>query len=140
MGLTSEHFSEKELACHHCQLNGVTRGLLDALEAFRAAVNEAWREPEGPKIPVHVDSAYRCPVWNRLKGGALRSQHMQGKAADIRVGGKTARELYQLALQVPLIRGAGVNDHKQFLHLDVRTEIAKWCYSEAGAEVSWYDA
>ena len=129
MGLTSEHFSEKELACHHCGVNGVTQELLDALEAFRLLVG----------APVLIDSAYRCPIWNRLKGGALRSQHMLGRAADIRVTGQPARKLYDLSLQVPSIKGRGVNDHEQFLHLDVRLELAKWCYSEAGAEVAWYD-
>ena len=140
MGLTSEHFKEHELACHHCGVNAVTQTLLDALEAFRAAVNAAWREPDAPEIGVILDSAYRCPVWNRLKGGALRSQHMQGKAADVKVEGKTARSLYALASGIPSIKGLGVNDHEQFLHLDVRAETAKWCYSEVGAEVAWYDA
>lgn len=132
MGLTSKHFAESELACHHCGINGVTRKLLDALEALRALIS----------VPVLIDSAYRCPVWNRLKGGALRSQHIQGKAADVRVKGKTARELYELALKIPTIRGLGVNDHEQFLHLDVRDDplAFRWCYSEAGAEVIWHDA
>ena len=65
MGLTSQHFSESELACHHCQLNGVVQEILDALEAFRLLVGSH----------VLLDSAYRCPVWNRLEGGA---RHVQG--------------------------------------------------------------
>jgi hypothetical protein len=133
----------KEKGAHlldHWQESLSPQELLDVLEAFRAAVNAAWRKPDAPEIGVILDSAYRCPVWNRLKGGALRSQHMLGRAADVRVTGTTARKLYDLSLQVPSIQGRGVNDHKQFLHLDVRTEIAKWCYSEAGTEVAWYDA
>ena len=131
MGLTSQHFSESELACHHCQLNGVVQEILDALEAFRLLVGSH----------VLLDSAYRCPVWNRLEGGALRSQHMLGKAADVRVTGKTARELYEIALQVPQIRGLGVADNQQFLHLDVRetVQLAKWCYSLEGSEVPWHE-
>ena len=131
MGLTSLHFGESELACHHCGVNGVVQELLDALEAFRVLV----------AAPVLLDSAYRCPIWNRMKGGALRSQHMLGRAADVRVTGKTARELYEIALQVPSIKGLGVADNQQFLHLDVRetVQLAKWCYSLEGSEVPWHE-
>jgi hypothetical protein len=38
---------------------------------------------------VHVNSGYRSPELNKAVGGAANSQHVQGRAADISVGGKT---------------------------------------------------
>ena len=35
--------------------------------------------------PIHINSAYRSPAHNRKVGGARSSQHLLGKAADIRV-------------------------------------------------------
>jgi zinc D-Ala-D-Ala carboxypeptidase len=127
----SEHFSESELACHHCGVNGVVRELLDAMELLRTKVG----------APVTVDDAYRCPIHNAAVGGAAGSQHILGRAADVRVAGKTARELYRLALQIPAIKGLGVDDHKQYLHLDVRQSghLAHWCYSLSGHEIPFFE-
>jgi uncharacterized protein YcbK (DUF882 family) len=126
----SEHFSEKELACHHCGVNGVVQELLDALELLRAKLGK----------PIIVDDAYRCPVHNAAIGGVADSQHVLGRAADIQVKGKTARELYQIGLLVPQIKGLGVNDQKQYLHVDVRETVylAQWCYGESGSQVPFY--
>lgn len=35
------------------------------------------------KVPLHVDSGYRCAVVNAAVGGARNSAHMDGRAADI---------------------------------------------------------
>lgn len=35
------------------------------------------------KMPVYVNSGYRCPLLNKAVGGVQGSQHVQGKAADI---------------------------------------------------------
>lgn len=34
--------------------------------------------------PIYINSAYRTPAVNKQVGGAKRSLHMQGRAADIR--------------------------------------------------------
>ena len=109
----------------------VEQALLDALETFRSVVG----------LPVLIKSGYRCPEHNAHVGGSRNSQHVQGKAADVTVRGKTARELYDLALSVPSIKGLGVDDHHGYLHIDVRfAELnCLWCYSEAGKPVPFYD-
>lgn len=33
--------------------------------------------------PIYVNSGFRTPLLNKLVGGAMNSQHMDGKAADI---------------------------------------------------------
>lgn len=117
MGATSEHFSDKELACPHCGVNECKPELVAALEELRKITG-----------PIIVTSGFRCITRNADVGGAKFSQHTIGKAADIRVKGKTARQLEVLARQVPAIRGIGRNDEKGFLHVDVREIKAQWCY------------
>ena len=131
MPQSSAHFSKHELACKHCGECFVEQDLLDALEAFRAAVGS----------PVLIHSAYRCAQHNAAVGGKKNSQHVAGRAADISVIGKTARELKAIAETVPQIKGFGIDDHKDYLHIDVRaSEVAcLWCYSEAGKTIPYYD-
>ena len=130
MGATGPHFSEAELACHHCGVNECKQSLVDVLEAFRAIVGK----------PVIVSSAYRCPQHNAEAGGAGRSEHVEGLAADIRVEGMTATQLEALARKIPAIRGIGRNDHHQYIHVDVRPTLtlARWCYSSDGKWCSYY--
>jgi uncharacterized protein YcbK (DUF882 family) len=130
MGATGPHFSEVELACHHCGVNECKQSLVDALEAFRAIAGK----------PVIVSSAYRCPQHNAEAGGAGRSEHVEGLAADIRVEGMTATQMEALARKIPAIRGIGRNDHQQYIHVDVRPTltVARWCYSPDGKWCSYY--
>jgi hypothetical protein len=50
----------------------LVRLAVDVLEPVRGLVG-----------PLKVNSAYRCPGLNRAIGGALRSQHLDGLAADV---------------------------------------------------------
>jgi uncharacterized protein YcbK (DUF882 family) len=53
--------------------------------------------------PIHVNSGYRSVKLNEEVRGAVNSQHVQGRAADISVGGRTEnRALFDL------IRGSGI--------------------------------
>jgi uncharacterized protein YcbK (DUF882 family) len=103
--------------------------LRDALDQFRELSGK----------PVIIDDAYRCPIHNAQVGGVPHSQHVEGNAADIRIPGLTAADLYQIALRVPSIHGIGRADHQDYLHVDVRPAPARWCYSVSGREIAWYD-
>ena len=59
--------------------NGVVRANLTALVAN---LLDPLREVYGK--PIIVTSGYRCVKLNRAVGGAAKSQHTQGQAADIR--------------------------------------------------------
>lgn len=132
--IQSEHFHALELCCPHCGRCEVTQALLDALEAFRAAVGQ----------PVLIDSAYRCPEHNAAVGGVPNSQHVLGEAADVRVAEMTGWQLYDVAVKIPLIHGFGVDFHKNYLHIDVRTpasagHVAKWTYLPSGGPGPWQE-
>jgi len=49
---------------------------------------------------IHINSGYRCPALNKAIGGAVNSQHLEGKAADITTGSpSTNKELFDLILK-----------------------------------------
>ena len=116
MGDLSEHFSAKEFACH-CGCGGVRVELvlLQALEDIRAMVN----------APIIVVSGYRCLAHNTRVGGAKKSFHMQGIAADIKTADMAA--LYLAALKVPAIKGIGIYLRPGgWIHVDTRRDPARW--------------
>lgn len=125
----SLHFSDKELACRHCGVNGCTQELVDALEAIRSVIG----------LPINVNSGYRCPEHNAAVGGVPDSQHVQGIAADISVAGLSAVDLYRAALQVPAFAngGIGVARIQNYIHVDTRAGKSRWCYGEDGKQCPW---
>lgn len=90
----------------------MTRELIEALELLRA---------QGPER-ILILSGYRCPQHNAGIGGAGKSQHVTGKAADIRIEGLTLLQMYERALKVPAFRDGGIGLYDtDFMHVDVRT-------------------
>lgn len=69
---------------------------------------------------MEICSGYRTEAYNRKIGGAPKSQHMLGMAADIAIAGISPLEVAQYAefLQ-PGAGGIGV--YSTFTHVDVRT-------------------
>jgi uncharacterized protein YcbK (DUF882 family) len=102
------------------------------LESFRNAV----------KRPVIVTSAFRCPDHNRAIDGSENSMHLVGLAADVKVEGVSARELYRIASTIPVIKGLGVSDFDNYLHIDCRKsrERVRWCYDKVGHMTTWFEA
>lgn len=114
----SEHFDDSEFACPDCGVAIVDPRLVTALEAFRHEAGDR---------PVTVLSAYRCKADNSHAHGASHSQHMVGKAADVRVAGAGLAEMYAAALRVPAFKNGGVGIYDgNFVHLDVRDGAARW--------------
>lgn len=80
--------------------------------------------------PVEILSGYRSPVYNERCGGAPKSQHLAGRAADVRVEGVAPLEVHQAALRLYdvgdlAIGGLGLYD--SFIHVDVRGgPLARW--------------
>lgn len=88
------------------------------------AAFEALREAVG--LPLAVLSAYRTPAHNRAVGGSPNSQHVQGRALDLKPpAGWTPARLADEARLVPEITGLGV--YGTFVHIDVRPgPVARW--------------
>lgn len=67
--------------------NRTTREAEENLLMLRAHVLDPTREAMGQ--PIQVTSGFRTSALNTLIGGALKSQHMKGEAADISILGST---------------------------------------------------
>jgi len=73
--------------------------------------------------PLKIISGYRSTEYNRQVGGAKKSQHILGRAADIPYGYATAQEATQAGF-----RGIGTKG-RFAIHVDVRTGgAATWAY------------
>lgn len=82
-------------------------------------------------MKVTILSGYRTPEYNRKIGGAERSQHCEGRAADIDVYGIAPSVVHAKCLELyregKLLIG-GLGDYPTFTHLDVRpgSRLARW--------------
>lgn len=105
MGDLSPNFDTREFRCRHCgALRGPDVSLVATLQRMRTA----------KKRPLIVVSGYRCPEHNARVGGASRSRHLYGDAADVPAGYATADEWRRAGAT-----GIGIRDG-QVVHVDVR--------------------
>lgn len=76
--------------------------------------------------PVRINSGYRSPEYNKtIKNASPKSQHCEGKAADIRIEGITPAKVAEIA-EIYLGNSGGVGVYSTFTHVDVRTGCARW--------------
>lgn len=79
--------------------------------------------------PIKINSAWRCENYNRKIGGVKRSQHILGKAADIRVKNLTPDEVATAVDKLQeggFIKAGGLGRYNSFTHIDIRGEKARW--------------
>jgi Peptidase M15 len=68
--------------------------------------------------PIEVQSGYRSPTHNKRVGGARKSLHMRGRAADIRVQGVSGARLLTFLRSHPRVGGIGYFMAGGFIHID----------------------
>ncbi|WP_312614293.1 D-Ala-D-Ala carboxypeptidase family metallohydrolase [Oscillibacter sp.] len=119
----SANFTVAEFACHD---GSDTVLISEELVALLQKIRDRFGKP------VTINSAYRTAAWNTKQGGAPKSQHLLGKAADITIAGVSPLTIAQYAefLQ-PGAGGIGV--YKTFTHVDVRDTRTRWD-SRSGSE------
>lgn len=130
----SQHFTRAELDCrcgrhgskpkkHSVVIRRRLRKLAVQLEAFRREYGK----------PVKIVSGYRCVEHNKEVNGAVDSQHLHARAADIHVPNrgdakmKNQREMLAAAERVPAFKNGGIGVYPNGgLHLDRRGWRARW--------------
>ena len=120
MGDLSEHFSRSEFRCHGFGHRGhpnhdthVDLELVGRLEMLRT--NAGGR-------PLRIVSGHRCAWWNSRVGGASRSQHLVGRAADIPAGYATVAQAAAVGFKGIGRKGTSA------VHVDTRAHPARWAY------------
>ena len=119
----SEHFALAEFACKcgrwpRCTRTRPLPALVAALETARAR-----HYPTG----LVIESGVRCAVHNATVGGAKRSRHVAGAAADLRVPRMRIREAIACGFVGIGVRRAG----RQWIvsHVDIRSgPVVVWQY------------
>lgn len=74
---------------------------------------------------VTITSAYRTPTKNKAVGGQTYSQHLYGRAADIKVKGVTPKQVAAYAEKLLKNKG-GIGTYSTFTHIDVRSAKSRW--------------
>ena len=112
----STHFRVKEFAC----TDGsdpifVDSDLVNILQKVRTHFGAA----------VTITSAYRTPGKNKAVGGETYSQHLYGRAADIKVKGVSPKKVAAYA-ETLLKNKGGIGIYSTFVHVDVRATKSRW--------------
>ena len=118
----SPHFAVREFACSDgSDTILIDTDLITLLERIRTWAGAS----------IRVTSGYRTKAYNTRIGGASRSQHTLGTAADIVVSGKTPADVARFAEAVGA-GGVGLYTASRFVHVDVRDGRARWVNRGAG--------
>lgn len=79
--------------------------------------------------PIKVNSGYRSPAHNKSIGGASKSQHVKGKAADIVIKGHKPEVVAEIIIELikdGKMSQGGIGVYNTFTHYDIRGTAARW--------------
>jgi uncharacterized protein YcbK (DUF882 family) len=122
----SEHFAWKELFVHRTanDLKYLELKHLQNLAKLAMRLEGTRAEVLGNR-PIEITSGWRDPISNHESGGATRSRHLTGEAADIRVRGLEPKPVQRL-LEKTWKGGLGYGH--TFTHLDIRPYTTRFTY------------
>jgi len=119
----SENFQVNEFECSGgcCDLILIDGELVTILQNIREHFGK----------PVIINAGYRCVKRNNEVGGAPDSNHLYGRAADIRISGVSVNEIAEYAAIIG-VRGIGRDSYKNYVHIDTRDTKYHYYYDSAG--------
>lgn len=130
---STTHFQLKEFDCKDAArtrapeaIRGNIQKLMEQLEVLRTDLG----------VPITITSGYRTVAYNKSVGGAAKSQHLCGTAADIKVKGHTPTQVkaaIERLIKAGKMKEGGVGLYNTFVHYDIRGTRARWSGASSSA-------
>lgn len=121
------NFTPDELACKHCNAQGITPDIMDILQAIRTEMAK----------PIFLSSGYRCVKHPVEQEKDKPGEHTLGMAVDIICYGARALEIIKIAMSHDVKR-VGIhqkgNHNGRFVHIGIADRyklefpVAIWTY------------
>jgi uncharacterized protein YcbK (DUF882 family) len=124
----SENFSRSEFSCKcGCGFETVDVELVMVHEFLRKHVAELLQE----EVYTIITSGCRCKKHNKRIGGARKSKHTEGNAADFKIFTKKDNKLVDPNLIYKVLDTFfpdkfGIGLYSNRIHLDTRSKKARW--------------
>lgn len=125
----SKNFKTIEFDCHGtgcCSQTQIDEKLVEYLQKIRDHFGKS----------VKINSGFRCKTHNKRIGGASKSNHMYGQAADIVVSGISPIEVARYAESIGIL---GIGIYSWGVHVDTRKNKYFW-YDGGASNVSTFGA
>ena len=119
------HGADFALGGHFTLVEFASRDGADEVRTHPALIALLTRVREHFDAPVTVNSGYRTAAHNRRIGGAARSRHVMGLAADIAVDRGHVRP-EDVADFVATLGPGGLAEYPSFVHVDVQGRGRRW--------------
>lgn len=120
----AKNITLRELECRcGCATPPQVLAHLVTLATFLQRVRDLYNKP------IIINSGYRCTSHNTKVGGAPRSYHLLGIAADIYIKGISTQELFSTlheSMKNGYIPSGGIKNYGSFVHYDYRGYITKF--------------
>ena len=81
------------------------------------------------KKPIKITSGYRPAELNAKVGGATKSRHITGEAADFKIEGYTPKQvaaIIEKLIAEGKMKQGGLGTYSTWVHYDVRGTAARW--------------
>lgn len=119
----TENFSLAEFACKDGtpvpeELIPNTQELANNLQVLRDHLGE----------PIHINSGYRTPTYNKKIGGKPASMHLQAGAGDLTVKSLTPKQLkatIEKLIKEGKMKNGGIGLYPGFVHYDIG-KVRRW--------------
>lgn len=116
----TRNFTTSEFHCK-CKRKDCTTTLID-----EALVTKLQKLRDEVGFPISINSAYRCEEHNKAIGGSPSSQHLLGKAVDIRPSRYPLSRVKDRILKEAEKLFNGIGIYSTFIHVDTRDKKARW--------------
>lgn len=124
----SENFTLKELTVSDYAVRHsieeqwrVSDAVIQNLRKLAINVLEPIREVI--KKPIIITSGYRCKRVNKGIGGALTSQHVEGKACDFKVVGLTIQEVFDIIKKSNINYDQLIQEFDSWIHISYNSAL-----------------